>query len=268
LSEDKETATMRSVAVKRFWPALTLVLVLSGLILSGLVFQTRHKGREAGSVAGTNSGSGQDDLAISSSAKETAPASKPAPVIGADQKSQAIAAAEQARAQAAQQLAAAQQQAAAAAAVQQQQQAAAQQAAAAALAEKQRELDQKAAEQEAQARQLEQERLRMEAERQKAIALASVKPARPAPYDGPSSGTIVWQGEVKGTTLVTIKGNASDTGQVVSGGLPGVLVMIQPADGKHVGVAASPAPSNSYQRLTLRVQGNGMMQEVIRWSVP
>lgn len=164
------------------------------------------------------------------------------------------------------------------------QQAAAQQAA---IAEQQRRLQLQAAEQAAREQQLEQERQRVAAEKQQADAAAAdaerqreaaaiaaerlkqQAQSRPVPaYSGPSSGTIVWQGQVQGTTLVTIEGNSSDTGQVISGALPGVLVMVQPADTKHVGVAGTPAPSNGYRRLMLRIQGKGVMQEVIHWSIP
>lgn len=166
------------------------------------------------------------------------------------------------------------------------QQAAAQQAA---LAQQQQQLQLQAAEQAARERHLEQERQSLAAEKQQADAAAAAaeklrastaaaeaaerlkQQAQSRPrqaYSGPSSGAIVWQGIVQGTTLVTIEDNTSDTGQVISGGLPGVLVMVQPADTRHVGVAGAPAPSNSYRRLTLRVQGKGVMQEIIHWSIP
>jgi serine/threonine protein kinase len=160
----------------------------------------------------------------------------------------------------------------------------------AALADKQHELELKAAEQEARQKQLEQDQIRVEAEKQQAQEATQAaekmkeqasaaeaernqeqveaRQRQAAVYRGPSSGVIVWKGMVKGVTLITINGNSSDVGQIISGELPGVLVMIQPADSKHVVVASTPAPSNSYQRLTLRVQGNGDLQESIRWSIP
>jgi hypothetical protein len=163
----------------------------------------------------------------------------------------------------------------------------------AALDEAKRELEAKAAEQADKERQLAAEQARLEADRASAAAAAaeaerqraaaeqqrlaeSAKEQRDSVartsqahrYQGPSSGEIVWRGEVRGTTLVTIQGNASDTGQVIAGALPGVLVMVQPVDGKHVGIAVSPAPSNEFRRLVLRVQGNGSVQEVVHWSVP
>lgn len=236
------------------------VACLSGcLLLAGIVLGLFHRGHRQGAAAGTESsargsGSAQDELSISSATRDTSTAAEQAPAGGASLSQGAGAASKQKELLARQQAA---------------QQAAAEQAAReAAIAEKSREL-------EAKENQLEQDRLRVEADRQRAAREAEsarVEAAQRLPkavaYNGPSSGTIVWQGEVRGATLVTINGNVSNTGQVVSGGLPGVLVMVQPGDAKHVGVAGTPAPSNSFRRLTLRIQGNGVVQEVIRWAIP
>lgn len=156
----------------------------------------------------------------------------------------------------------------------------------AALNERQHELASQAADQAARQEQLERERIRLqreqekvqamvaEAERKQQAALSeraheeSASPHQAVAYAGPSSGTIVWRGTLNGTTLVTINGNSSDVGQVVSGALPGVLVMVQPSDAKHVGIASSPAPSNSYHRLILRIQGTGDVQQTVQWSIP
>lgn len=264
--QTKMSTNTRSGLGKRLSPSLTFALLL-GLVVSGIVLGTRHKNHTPGSqraaAVGLSDRSDQDSSALFSTAREAGFDVKTASNAGAGQEGQAAAAAKRSEL-------AVQQQATEAAA-----QRAAQEAM---LAAKQQELDQKAAEQEAREQQLEQERLRVEAEKQKAqeVAAEAEKARRqvaviqphPAAYSGPSSGTIVWQGNVKGTTLVTINGKSSDVGEVVLGALPGVLVMIQPADAKHVGVASTPAPSNSYQRLTLRVQGSGMLQETIRWSIP
>jgi hypothetical protein len=146
------------------------------------------------------------------------------------------------------------------------------------LAAKQQELEQVAAEQEAKAKRIAEDAARVQEEKNRltvakleadksAERAAAAEKARPV-YSGPSSGTLVWQGEVRGTTLVTINGSQPDQGQIVSGALPGVLVFLQPADSKHVVIAASPSPSNGFQRLTLRVQGNGVVQQTIHWSIP
>jgi len=108
-----------------------------------------------------------------------------------------------------------------------------------------------------------------EAERKRmALEAEAARPkARPA-YQGPSSGVIVWEGVVKGSTMVAISGNESDSGRIVSGALPGVAVLLTPVDTKHVRIASSPAPSNSFQRMVFGANGNGPMQVTIHWSLP
>jgi hypothetical protein len=87
-------------------------------------------------------------------------------------------------------------------------------------------------------------------------------------YAGPSAGTIVWEGNVHGTEFVTIDNGSASRGVLVSGKLPGVPVLIQPQNPKKVGIAGAPGPENKYQRVTLRVQGNGEMKVVLNWSLP
>jgi hypothetical protein len=264
---------------KRLLPVIAGSLV-AALLVAGIVLGLFHPGRKAGwhlPVGSSTQGSEQEQLSISSAERDTTAdkgqgtsagaGTTQSPGNGADKRNELLAQQQQAAAE----QAAAQQAAA--------QQAAAQQAAQeAAFAEKNRELEQRAAMQAAKEQQLELDRQRVQADQQRAAAAAAdaerlrqeaiQRQSRPAPYSGPSSGSIVWQGEVHGTTLVTINGTASDSGQVLSGALPGVLVMVQPADAKHVGIAGTPAPSNAFRRLTLRIQGNGVLQEVIRWSIP
>jgi hypothetical protein len=87
-------------------------------------------------------------------------------------------------------------------------------------------------------------------------------------YNGPSSGTIIWEGNVHGTEFVTIENGSANKGALVSGKLPGIPVLIQPQNPKKVGIAGAPGPENKYQRVTLRVQGNGEMKVVLNWSLP
>jgi hypothetical protein len=146
------------------------------------------------------------------------------------------------------------------------------------LAARQKELDQREAEQEETAKKVADEAARVQEEKDRLVAtkleaekMAERAAAAPRPrpvYSGPTSGVLVWQGQVRGTALVTINGSQPDQGQIVSGALPGVLVLLQPADAKHVVIASSPSPSNGFQRLTLRVQGNGVIQQSIHWSIP
>lgn len=147
------------------------------------------------------------------------------------------------------------------------------------LARKQAELDAVAAQQAAQQQalaaaqqQVDQRKKEAEAQeaanlkkQQDAAAAAAAIPVKPV-YRGPTSGDIVWQGTVNGTTLVTITGDTCDSGTLVSGSLPGVPVIIQPKDAKKTRVASTPAPSNAYQRLVFGVSGNGTVQVVFHWS--
>lgn len=252
-------ANSSSGGLRRVAWALPVLLLLAAVAVSGAIPGLWSGGR--GQRTTQPDARGRRSSALFSSSRAAAPERAPdAAAAGVPSEAAAKAAASLQAQQAA-----AQQQAAAAAAQQ------------AALAEKQREMDEQAAEQAKREAQLEQDQQRLAAERQqaeqaraaaeRARQLALQQAAAPA-YSGPSSGELVWEGEVRGTTLVTIDGGNSDVGRVVSGALPGVLVMVQPADSRHVGVAATPAPSNRYRRLTLRVQGKGMLQEVIHWSIP
>lgn len=136
--------------------------------------------------------------------------------------------------------------------------AAAQEAAARDLANQQADLE--ASRRRAHEEEAERKRLALEAE-------AAKSKARPV-YKGPTSGVIVWEGVVKGSTMVAISRNESDSGRIVSGELPGVAVLLTPADTKHVRIASSPAPSNSFQRMVFGANGNGPMQVTIHWSLP
>jgi len=82
----------------------------------------------------------------------------------------------------------------------------------------------------------------------------------------PSSGTLVWEGEIHGTELVEIKDGRSDRGNV-TGALPGVACMVQPTDPRHVSIAVAPAPSNGWNRVVLRIQGKGHTRVRLTWSV-
>jgi hypothetical protein len=147
------------------------------------------------------------------------------------------------------------------------------------LAKKQQELDDAAALQAAKERELADAQARLQADRERAQQeaadrlqkLREEEMARPKPaptYHGPSSGTLVWEGFVDGSQLVTIDGDTADVGRVVEGSLPGVAVLVQPADPKHVRIASAPAPSNDFHRVVFGAAGKGQSRVVLRWSVP
>lgn len=120
-----------------------------------------------------------------------------------------------------------------------------------------------------------------------AVGSATIKPLASGPYtltaEGPggiatrdvgvsvvrpkaSSGELIWTGNVRGSQLITIDKDHADVG-TVQGSLPGAPCITQPVDEKHVSIASSPGPRNSYDRLVLRVTGNGVMRIVIKWSL-
>jgi len=89
----------------------------------------------------------------------------------------------------------------------------------------------------------------------------------PPVYQGPSSGVIVWEGEVHGVELIAIDNGQASSGRV-SGALPGVVCLVQPTDPRRVDIASAPAPSNQYRRLVIRVRGNGHMVARVTWTLP
>jgi hypothetical protein len=93
------------------------------------------------------------------------------------------------------------------------------------------------------------------------------KPPQASAYAGPNSGVLIWDGTVHGTELITIENDRASSG-TLTGALPGVLVLIQPAEPKKVAIASAPAPTNQFRRLVFRVSGNGPTRVTLRWSLP
>jgi type IV secretory pathway VirB10-like protein len=87
-------------------------------------------------------------------------------------------------------------------------------------------------------------------------------------YSGPRFGTIVWEGEVQGTELITIENGQASSGTVEGDPLPGVPVLVQPTESKRVGIASSPGPRNNYKSIVFRVLGHGRQRVTLRWSLP
>jgi hypothetical protein len=90
----------------------------------------------------------------------------------------------------------------------------------------------------------------------------------PEPPSTPASGTLIWEGDVQGTQLVTIQDGMASPGQLMSAGLPGREVVLQPQQEKKVGIASAPSPDNHYRRVVLRVFGHGHTRVVVNWSTP
>ena len=94
---------------------------------------------------------------------------------------------------------------------------------------------------------------------------AGAAPAQqPAPYTGPTAGTLVWSGRVEKDTLVRIEGSRVSPGRL-TGELPGVPVTIQPPD--IFAVVEGPSAANGYKRLYLRSLKRIRSGVVIKWSV-
>jgi zinc-ribbon domain len=96
-----------------------------------------------------------------------------------------------------------------------------------------------------------------------AIARATVN-VLPA---GPSEGTVVWEGNVHGTSPVSIEGNHASVGTIVSGGLPGLPCTVQLERTKRATLQTSPAQWNGWKLIVLQVRGNGRVTVRISWSL-
>ncbi len=74
-------------------------------------------------------------------------------------------------------------------------------------------------------------------------------PEPAATYHGPSSGRIVWEGEIEDKEgLVTIEGGTADKGRVVSGRVPGgTPLVLALQDVKNVGIAMTPQQTSGYR---------------------
>jgi len=87
-------------------------------------------------------------------------------------------------------------------------------------------------------------------------------------YSGPNHGTLIWEGEVRGTELITITDGQPSSGQVSGDPLPGVPCLIQPTDPKKVMIATAPGPANGYRTIVLRITGKGKIKIALQWSLP
>jgi hypothetical protein len=94
---------------------------------------------------------------------------------------------------------------------------------------------------------------------QKDVAIAFKPP-------GPCCGSLVWSGEVHGIQLVNINLDQADVG-TLQGSLPGRACIVQPENDKNVSIASTPGPRNDYERLVLRVKGNGMITVKSNWTL-
>lgn len=89
-------------------------------------------------------------------------------------------------------------------------------------------------------------------------------PRTPAPPAGPSSGVLVWSGELRKGEIVTIEGQHASSGSL-QGALPGVPVILE-TDYKGIGFAETPGPSNGWKRVSFRALRNQKVVVTLRWK--
>jgi hypothetical protein len=84
-------------------------------------------------------------------------------------------------------------------------------------------------------------------------------------YAGPKFGTLIWEGEVQGSDLISIEDGRSSSGRVSGDLLPGLPCLIQPSDTKKIAIASAPGPSNQYRKIVLRIKANGKVKVSLKW---
>jgi hypothetical protein len=87
-------------------------------------------------------------------------------------------------------------------------------------------------------------------------------------YHGPSSGALVWEGDVDGADLIDIQGGSPNHG-VLHGAFPGLPVMVQAFPADSVTISVAPGPSNDWKRIVLQVRTNGSKKKkvTVRWAL-
>jgi hypothetical protein len=88
-----------------------------------------------------------------------------------------------------------------------------------------------------------------------------VKPA----YTGPSSGVIVWSGQLDKNGTVVIEGSLASSGSL-NGRLPGVPVSVN-LDVREFAIAESPSPGNGWSKVVFRSRNKRHSVVTIEWKV-
>ncbi|MBI3693720.1 MAG: zinc ribbon domain-containing protein [Acidobacteria bacterium] len=88
---------------------------------------------------------------------------------------------------------------------------------------------------------------------------------QPAPYQGPSAGTLIWSGQIEKGLLVKIERDQVSVGRL-TGELPGVPVSIE-LQTDAFAVVEGPSPANNWKRLYLRSVKRIRTAVVIKWVV-
>lgn len=86
----------------------------------------------------------------------------------------------------------------------------------------------------------------------------------PAPPAGPSSGVLVWSGDLRKGDIITIDGSHASTGSL-QGALPGVPVILE-TDYRGIGFSEMPGPSNGWKRVSFRALRDQKVVVTLRWK--
>lgn len=81
-----------------------------------------------------------------------------------------------------------------------------------------------------------------------------------------SSGLVLWSGTLEAGQTLTISGSQASTGSVLSGGLPGVPVVLNVTPLELVGIQEPPGPTNGWARLVLRSKRKMHAVVSIEWK--
>lgn len=101
----------------------------------------------------------------------------------------------------------------------------------------------------------------------KAEKTSSERPA--APYLGPRSGTLEWNGEVESGDFIDIADGRSNRGNLSGELLPGVPVMVTVSP-SNLTISSPPGPSNQWKRIVLYVRAKGSKKITVKvhWALP
>jgi len=80
------------------------------------------------------------------------------------------------------------------------------------------------------------------------------------------SGLVLWSGTLDAGQTLTISGSQASTGSILSGGLPGVPVVLNVTPLELVGIQEAPGPTNGWARLVLRSRRKMHAVVSIEWK--
>ena len=91
-----------------------------------------------------------------------------------------------------------------------------------------------------------------------------IEPPKPS-YSGPSSGTLVWSGQIEKGATVEIQADRASMG-TLHGKLPGVPVSVS-LDVREFAIAEAPGPRNNWSKLVIRSKNRRHTVITVDWKV-